>query len=293
MGPLREAGHAGGLRDVIRKRYLLWLLIRKDIKVRYAASVLGIVWSYSHALARFCVYLSIASFIIPGKTPSRLLHVFSGYIMLQFFSGVLGAGCKSVVKNKSLLRKIYLPREMLPIASVATTFYNVIPMFVMLFIGDALQHWRPDVGALVAAALALGIMAVYGLALAIGLSAVTVFFRDTSNLVDMLSTVLRWTAPVIYTYTVIKPKLMEHPWLNEIYVSNPFNAAVMLNNRAFWIPAFQPTEKHPDAIAYGVATQMPTHLFERSIIIFASGFVLLFIAQWFFRRVEGRFADKL
>jgi ABC-type polysaccharide/polyol phosphate export permease len=293
MGPLREARHAGGLLEVFRKRYLLWLLVRKEIKVRYQASALGLLWSYIQPLVRFCVYYFIANLIISHKTENRALHIFSGMIMMQFFTTCMSAGAKSVLKNKSLVRKIYMPREMFPVASVAVTIYNVLPMYVVLIIGDFILNWHPDLGALAAAALGFGIALVYGLAIALTLSALNVFVRDTSNMVEVINTVIRWTAPVIYTYSTIRPKLVEHHWLDQLYICNPFNAAVMLNNRAFWITSFQPTDTHPDAIAFGVATEMPEHLFERGLIIFALGFVFLAFAQWFFRRFEGRFADKL
>lgn len=298
MGPLKEARHAGGLVEVFRKRYLLWLLVRKEIKVRYQASALGLLWSYIQPIVRFCVYYFIAGLIIAHKTDNRALHIFSGMIMMQFFTTSMSAGAKAVVKNKTLIRKIYMPREMFPVASVAVTCYNVLPMYIVLIAGDFIYKWHPDVGALFSALLAFGIALIYGLGIAILLSAANVFVRDTTNVVEVINTVIRWTAPVIYTYSTIRPKLMDHPWINQVYISNPFNEAVMLNNRAFWITSFQSDtvpanypNKNP--IHYGIATELPTHLFQRGIVIFLIGFVFVGISSWFFQRVEGRFADKL
>jgi ABC-2 type transport system permease protein len=305
MGPLREPRQSRGLSDVFRKRYLLWLLVRKEVKVRYQGSFLGLMWSYIQPLVRFCVYYFIANLIISHKTENRALHIFSGMVIMQFFSTCLSAGAKAVVKNKSLVRKINMPREMFPVASVAVSLYNMLPMYIVLIIGDFLLHWHPDLKALFAALLAFGIVVIYGLSLAIILSAANVFVRDTTNMVEIINTVLRWTAPVIYTYSTIAPKLAAHPWIHQLYICNPFNAAVMLNNRAFWITSFQvvpptpATQGHPatpgisNPIATGVAEEMPTHLFERGLIIFAAGFVFLAFAQFFFSRFDGRFADKL
>jgi ABC-2 type transport system permease protein len=293
MGPLREPRHSRGLRDVFRKRYLLWLLVRKEVKVRYQGSALGLLWSYIQPLVRFCVYYFIANLIISHKTENRALHIFSGMVIMQFFSTCLSAGSKAVVKNKSLVRKINMPREMFPVASVAVSLYNMFPMYVVLVIGCFIGDWHPDLRALFAALLAFGIVVVYGLGMAIILSAANVFVRDTTNMVEIINTVLRWTAPVIYTYSTIEPKLVNHPWIHQVYICNPFNAAVMLNNRAFWITSFQPSAQIPDPIRYGVAHEMPTHLFERGLIIFAAGFLFLGVAQFFFSRFDGRFADKL
>src|SRR4051794_21719775 len=246
MGPLQNPRQAGGLFDVFRRRYLLWLLIRKEVKVRYQGSFLGLAWSYVQPLVRFCVYYFIANLIINHDTPNRALHIFSGMVMPQFFNTTLSAGAKAVIKNKSLVRKINMPHEMFPVASVAVSIYNMFPMYVVLVIGDFICGWNPDPMAGVAAVLAFAIAVVWGVGLAVILSAANVFIRDTSNIVDVVNTVLRWTAPVIYTYSTIEPKLAEHPWLNQLYICNPFNASVMLNNRAFWITTFPQNPKTPN-----------------------------------------------
>lgn len=293
MGPLQNPRTARGMRYVFRRRYLLWLLVRKEVKVRYQGSLIGLGWSYIQPLVRFCVYYFIANLIINHQTPNRALHIFSGMVIMQFFSTCLSAGSKAVIKNKSLVRKINMPREMFPVASVAVSLYNMFPMYVVLIIGEFVVGWHPDVQGGLAALLAFAIVVIYGLAMAIILSAANVYVRDTANAVEIINTVLRWTAPVIYTYSTIQPKLAEHPFINQLYICNPFNAAVMLNNRAFWITSFPKTDKISDPITTGVAAELPTHLFERSLIILAAGFVFLGLAQLMFSRLEGKFADKL
>jgi ABC-type polysaccharide/polyol phosphate export permease len=293
MGPLQDPRQAGGLRDVFRRRYLLWLLVRKEVKVRYEGSFLGLAWSYVQPVVRFCVYYFIANLIVSHDTQNRALHIFSGMVIMQFFQTCLSAGAKAVIKNKSLVRKINMPREMFPVASVAVSLYNMFPMYIVLVIGDFICGWHPDAMAGAAAVLAFAIVVIYGLGFAIVLSAANVFVRDTTNVVEVINTVIRWTAPVIYTYSTIRPKIIGHPWIDQLYICNPFNAAVMLNNRAFWITSFQPTKQTPDPIKDGVAQEMPAHLFERGLIILLAGFVFLGVAQLIFARFDGRFADKL
>jgi ABC-2 type transport system permease protein len=295
-GPLRPPRQAGGLREVFRQRYLLWLLVRKETKVRYQASFLGLAWSYVQPITRFCVYYFIAAQLLDRTgTTNRGLHIFSGMIMMQFFQTALSSGSKAVIKNKSLLRKVNIPREMFPVASIMVSIYNLLPLYVVLIVGDFIYGWHPDAAAAGAAGLAFAIIVVYGLAFAIILSAANVFVRDTSNAVDVVNTVLRWTAPVIYTYSMIRPKFEGHPFIQQLYVCNPFNAAVMLNNRAFWITSFPQDPKTPDIdpITTGAAQELPANLFERGLIILVAGFIFVGVAQLIFSRVEGGFADKL
>lgn len=296
-GPLHSPRQAGGLRDVFKQRYLLWLLVRKDAKLRYQGSFLGLLWSYVQPITRFCVYYFIAAGVFDRghTTQNKGLHIFSGMIMMQFFTTCLSAGAKAVIKNKTLLRKVNIPREMFPVSSVAVSIYNLLPLYVVLIVGDFLFSWHPDISALPAALLAFAIAMVYGLGFAIILSAANVFVRDTSNVVDVVNTVIRWTAPVIYTYSKIRPILEGHPFITQLYVCNPFNVAVMLNNRAFWITSFpqDPSKPNVDPIQAGAAQELPAHLFERGLIVLAAGFVFIAVAQLVFSRVEGGFADKL
>jgi ABC-type polysaccharide/polyol phosphate export permease len=296
-GPLRHPRQAGGLGDVIRQRYLLWLLLRKEAKVRSMGSFLGLFWSYAQPATRFCVYYFIAAGVFDrgNSTENKGLHIFSGMIIMTFFTEAMGAGARSVVKNKSLMRKVNIPRELFPVASVCVSIYNMFPMYVVLLVGDFLFSWHPDAMALPAALLAFAISIVYALGFALMLSAVHVYSHDVSNAVGLFNTVIRWTAPVIYTYDKIKPVLANHEFLTQLYVCNPFNAAVMLNNRAFWVTSFDPIPGHPelDPIQAGAAAELPDHLFERGILVLLAGVAFVFVAQLIFSRVEGGFADKL
>lgn len=296
-GPLRHPRQAGGLRDVVKQRYLLWLLLRKEAKVRSLGSFMGLFWSYAQPATRFCVYYFIAAGIFDrgNSTENKGLHIFSGMIIMTFFTEAMSAGARSVVKNKSLMRKVNIPRELFPVASVCVSIYNMFPMYVVLLVGDFLFSWHPDVMALPAAALAFAISIVYALGFAILLSAVHVYSQDVSNAVGLLNTILRWTAPVIYTYDKVKPVLAGHPFLTQLYICNPFNAAVMLNNRAFWVTSFDQNPQTPnvDPIDAGAANELPAHLFERGVLVLLAGVAFVFVAQLVFGRVEGGFADKL
>ncbi len=296
-GPLKSPRQVGGLRDVVKQRYLLWLLVRKDVKLRYSDSFLGMFWSYIQPLTRFCVYYFIAAGLLDRgqSTPNRGLHIFSGMVIMQFFSTALSSGAKAIIKNKSLLRKINIPREMFPVSSVVVSIYNMLPTYVVLLAGCFILGWNPDATAAAAAFLAFVIIVVYGFGFAILLSAANVFVRDTGNVVGVINTLLRWTAPVVYTYSLIKPKLAPYYWLQQLYVTNPFNATVMLNNSAFWIPSFPVDPDHPNVepVKVGIVEQLPANLFTRSLLMLAAGFVFIALAQMIFRRVEGGFADKL
>jgi ABC-2 type transport system permease protein len=286
-GPLENPGRVGGLMDVFRRRYLLKLLVRKELRVRYQGSALGLAWSYVKPAVRFVMYFWIIGLLITRHLEDRPIHIFSGMIVVTFFTDALTSGSKSVVKNKALVRKINLPREMFPVASIMVSTYHLIPMYVILLLGCMISGWNPDPMAFVAAVMAFVLVWVWGLATALLLSAWNVYFRDVSNVVDVVQTVITWTTPMIYPFGIVKDRLQgSHEFVYQLYLASPLSNAVLLQNRAFWTPSTE----HPKQSA---AAELPAHLFERGAVFIVLGLVFLWFAQKSFSRLEGRFAEKL
>jgi ABC-2 type transport system permease protein len=286
-GPLENPGRVGGLMDVFRRRYLLKLLVRKELRVRYQGSPLGLAWSYVKPAVRFVMYFYIIGLLITHHLENRPLHIFSGMIMVSFFTDALTSGSKSVVKNKALVRKINLPREMFPVSSIMVSTYHLIPMYVILLFGCAVSGWQPDPMAFVAAVMAFVLVWIWGLATALLLSAWNVYFRDVSNVVDVVQTVITWTTPMIYPFGIVKDQLQgTHEFLYQLYLSSPLSNAVLLQNRAFWTPSTENPKQ-------SAVEELPSHVFERGAILIVIGFLFLWFAQVTFSRLEGRFAEKL
>jgi ABC-2 type transport system permease protein len=176
---------------------------------------------------------------------------------------------------------------MFPVASTVVSAYHMVPMYVIMICACLFIGWHPDMTAFAAAVMALTIVLIWGLGIALLLSAWNVFFRDTQNVVDVLQTLITWTVPMIYPFVIVMDKLQEtHQLIYQIYLANPLCVAVLLNDRAFWTPA----SSHPRLAA---AEQLPPHLFERGAIAIVAGLIVLWIAQRVFARLEVRFAEKL
>lgn len=287
-GELVNPGRIGGLTDVFRRRFLLKLLVQKELKVRYQGSVVGLAWSYVKPAVRFAMYYWVIGLLLgPRSLEDRALHIFAGMIMVSFFSDALSAGSKSVVRNKALVRKINLPREMFPVASIMVSVYHMVAMYVIIVLGCALSGWTFDPMALVAAVMAFAIVFIWGLASALVLSACNVYYRDVANVVDVITTIITWTVPMIYPFVLVMERLKDsHQWLYELYLSSPLCIAVLLNDRAFWLPATD----HPVA---NEKLQLPADLWLRGVGMIVVGLVFLWFAQMLFSRLEGRFAEKL
>jgi len=283
LGPLRPPGDTTGLFGVFQRRYLLGLLVRKELRVRYQGTAIGLAWSYVKPLIRFLTYVLVIGYVIGLKDlPYYPYHVFSAMIVVTFFTETLGAGTRSVVKNKSLVRKMNVPREMFPVASLLVTTYHAGPQYLILIIACAIIGWSFSFTALAAALLSFAILITFSMAVGLAFAALNVWYRDFQNFVETINHLVLWAVPMIYPFALIRDKTNGN-WIEQLYLLNPIAEAVLLSERAFWVPILDESDVYV----------MPDHLFERGLIMLAVCLVLIWAAQRLFTRYEVKFAEHL
>ena len=282
LGPLVEPGRGRGLLDVARHRFLLRLIVRKELRVRYRGSVLGLFWSYVKPAVQFGVYfLALGVFLRLNQTVEDFaVYLFSGLVVLNFFGEAFGNAARSIVRNAPLVKKIYLPRELFPVATTWVAAIHLLPQVVVLLAGAVVSGWRPSVPALLSALLGFAVVAVLVTGLGLLLSALNVYFRDFENIVDLLLLVVVWLSPVLYPWSFVRDALGSGLLL-QLYLANPLTVAVQLFQRAFWAPA-----------APGAQELIPD-LYLRGGIALLVGLAVLALGQLAFSRLEGRFAQEL
>jgi ABC-2 type transport system permease protein len=297
--PLVSPFSSGGLVDVFRRRYLLRLLVQKEVRARYQGSVLGVLWSYIQPLVRFCMYFFVIGLLLGlhKSVPNFAIHIFAALVCVHFFTETFSSGTRSIVQNKAIVRKMAMPREMFPVSSVIVSAVNSFPQFLILFVGAVVVGWRFDPGALLAAVLGLAIITVFGTALALLFAGLNVFFRDFQSVVATFSMVIMWSVPMIYPFEKVANNMGDHPLLYNIYLCNPLAVGVLLMERAFWLPTAlgegPPGNPFPTDIQDVGFPHLPHHLFLLGGAMLAATLVVLVISQLVFRRLEGKFADRL
>jgi ABC-2 type transport system permease protein len=292
-------GATQGLLDVFRRRYLLKLLVQKEIQARYQGSLLGLLWSYVQPLVRFCMYFFVIGLVLGlhRNVPNFAIHMFAALVAVHFFTETFSSGTRSIVRNKALVRKMAMPREMFPVSSCIVSAINSFPQLLILFIACAAVGWHPDLVAIVAGVLGIAIVVVLGVALALLFSAMNVFFRDFQNIVSTLQLFTHWIVPMIYPFErLATSSLADGPLLN-LYLCNPLSIAVMLVQRCFWIPTSlgQGTkDAHIPADASDVGFPIiPDHLILLGVVMLVASLVVLLLCQLGFRRLETKFAERL
>lgn len=283
--PLASPSAHMGLLSVFQKRYLLRLLVRREVSARYSGSFLGLIWSYINPLSQLFIYWVVMGYILNlhKNTPNFAIHVFSALIVVHFFIETFNAGTRSIVRNKGLVQKMALPREMFPVASMMVSLWHVIPQIVILVGVCLLKGWTPDVGGVVAVVLALAIIMVLGTSLALLFSVANVFFRDFASAVNIMTNFVRFGVPMIYPYSLVDQRFGHFA---QYYLYNPIAEAVLLFQRAFWVGT-------TDDPAYYTATNLPDHLYQIGLAALGVSLVCLVVAQLVFSRFENRIPERL
>ena len=284
-------GRGRGVLDVFRYRYLLRLLIGKSTSLRYRNSVLGWFWSYVRPTVQFLVYYLVIGQILRmhERMPLFPLYLFSGLVLVNLFNETLAASTGSIVSNKALVRKIYLPRELFPLAAIIGAFTHFLPQLAVLIVASLLFGWLPSLASI--GLILAGVLMVLSFVIGLGLffSAINVRFRDASNVVEIIRTIATWSVPILYTWSMVYDRSRDIPWLFHIYMSNPLAVAVEFFHHAFWGSLPQVTEYSPSPDNLGWPPLFGWYVIAAIAVIIFS----LVVGQFVFRRFERTFAQDL
>lgn len=257
------------------------LLVRRDLKSRYKDSTLGFVWTLIRPLTQLLIYYIVIGKFLSAERgiPDFAIYVFTGLTAYGLFSEIVSGGTASIVGNAGLIKKIYLPREVFPLATVGSAIFNFAIQFALLLFATLLIGAFPISPEIVYFIPALLVLLIYGTAFGLLLSAVNVYLRDMQYLVEVLMLLLLWASPIVYSWTMVKGVVGEGPLL-EVYTNNPITLGVLGFQRSLWM-------------AGADSAQYPADLMLRLIVAGAVGIVLLFVAQRVFSRLQGNFAQAL
>lgn len=270
--------------DLFRHRQMLWLFIRRDLKSRYKDSALGFTWTLIRPITQLLIYYVVVGKFLGAERgiPMFAIYIFTGLAAFGLFSEIVTAGTQSIVANAGLVKKVYVPRELFPLATTGTAIFNFLIQFAILiaacFAFDNINlSW--DLLYLIPS---FGVVLTFGFALGLLLAAWNVYLRDVSHLIEVLLMVMLWASPILYSWEMVRDVFMgmNLGWALEIYTNNPITLAILGFQRAIW-----GTEQH------GLAE--PAYLGLRLLIALFIGFLLIYLAQRVFSRMQGSFAQEL
>lgn len=262
------------LRELWEYRELLFFLAWRDVKVRYAQSILGAAWAVIQPLMTMVVF-NVLFGLLMGKdgkpTAEGIPYAVSTYCALvpwQLFARAFTASGDSLVRDQGLITKVYFPRLVAPIAPLLAALLDFAVAFVVL-IGMMLWYGLTPGWPILLLPVLVLFAVVTALAVSLWLSALNAIYRDVRHLMPFLSQLWMYVTPVVYTTASIMGNQPE--WVRFVYGLNPM-AGVVEGFR--WALLGAPAPSPLLMAASGGAT-----------------LVVLIGGLYFFRRMERLFAD--
>jgi ABC-2 type transport system permease protein len=188
----------------------------------------------------------------------------------------------SIVLNGGLVKKIYLPREIFPLASIGGAGFMFAVQLVVLLVAAIAFQALPEPVMMLWFFPSVILMLVYGVAIGLLLAALNVYLRDIQYLTEVLLMLAMWGSPIVYSWTMVSDvidRLGLPAWVLEVYTANPITLAVLGFHKAFW--------------GAGTAADYPPDLGLRMLVAGIFGVVFMWIAHRVFTRLQGNFAQEL
>jgi ABC-2 type transport system permease protein len=270
-------------------REILANLIRKELKVKYTASVLGALWSILNPI----VFLAVFSFVVivlGNRVPDFPIFLLSGLLAWNLFSSALLQSSRSVIDNSNLVKKVAFPREILPLSTVGVAIVDFVLQSSVLLAFIVLSGHGVGLAALLLYPLAIVTLLVFTTALAFWVSALNVRYRDIQHLLNLGLLVWFWMTPIVYQAALVQEALAGDTVFGldawTLYLLNPLTPIVLGFQRALYGFPIQDGELVLPAVSVGWNAAV------LAIVLLASS-ALLFATWRLFFRLSGDFAEEL
>lgn len=253
-------------KELYHYRELLKTNVKKDIRGKYKGSFLGILWSFINPLLQVLVYALVFPYIMKVETENYLIFLICGIIPWTWFITSISQGTTSITNNANLIKKVYFPREILPISVVTSGLVNFLIscLIILIFVifGGLGITWH-----LVFLPFIIIVQYLFTLALIFVLSAFNVYVKDVEYIVAFIINMLFYATPILYTTEMFSGPIL---WLFRL---NPLAHLINAYRDVFYVH------------------HIP-NLINLSILLGVS-ILLVVICYIIFKKLEKRFAEEV
>lgn len=264
------------LHELYQYRNLVVNLVVRDLKARYKNSVFGFLWSLLNPLGMMLVFTVVFTVLLPSKIERYPIFLLCGLLPWTFFSAGVMVSITTITGNANLVKKVYFPREVLPISSVLSNLVNFLLSLVVLFAVLIVFRSRFSSWLWLLPGVIL-IQTCFVLGIALILSTLNVFYRDTIMIMDVIMLAWFFLTPVVYSltslptnYQILGMTIDVQRWM---YILNPM---------ASLIAAYR------DLLYWGYRTDLD--FLARTAV---TSLAILAFGYWFFIRHRDRFGESI
>ena len=202
------------IKEIYKYRHMLATLVKQDISGRYKGSFFGFLWTLLNPLFMLLVYSLVFQFIFKSGIENYPIYLFICLMPWNTFANSIATGTTCVSNNASILKKVYFPREILPLYIVISNtiqyFFSAVIIFIALLVSGVGLSWS----ALFLPVIVL-IQAIFTLGLVLILSATNVYVRDVQYMMNPIMMVWMYATPILYSISMVPEKYQA------IYKLNP------------------------------------------------------------------------
>ena len=245
---------------------LVIVLTQKEMKVRYKSSFLGYLWSIAHPLLFALVFFVLFKIVMRVAMKDYTVFLISGLFPWQWFQNSVNLSPMMLISNADIIKKVYFPRTTVVMASVAQDgihFLLTIPIIVFFMY---VYHRTPSWSWIYGVPILFGIQYLFIYGISLGISSLSLFFRDLERLILVLTMFVFYLTPILYPESMIPEKYQK------LIYFNPTAPLMIAWRNLFLDGKLYPVYVVP-CIAYAVV-----------------GFLL---GRWIFTKLSWRFAEIL
>lgn len=254
------------LKEIYKFKNLVYNLVSRDLKVKYKGSILGFFWSLLNPLIMLIVYTIAFKYIIRIRVENFPIFFLCAFLPWTLLSLSLSMAVNSIKDNANLVKKVYFPREILPLSIVLSNLVQFLLTFIILI--PALLLLKIKLGLPL---LFLPLIIIFQLAFTSGLafifSSLNVFYSDVRHLLEIFLQIWFWLTPIIYPLSLVPER---------------FKALYRLNPMVLFV------ESYRNALLYNKGLAL-TDLAS----LFAVGLVFLILGHLVFLSYNRRFAEEI
>jgi ABC-type polysaccharide/polyol phosphate export systems, permease component len=241
------------LKELYAYRQMLFSLVKKGLRTRYKGSVLGFLWTFLNPLLQLVVYSIVFSFITRANIDKYYMFLFVALVPWMFFAACLQDSATSIIANKDLVKKIYFPRTIIPLAAVCTAFMNmlftmIVVLITLIFSGIGISK----------EILTLPILFVIEFLFALGISLIiaglTVYFRDLEHILGIVIQMWFYFTPILYSEDMIPKQILN------IFKLNPMTNIILAYRDVLYYKKFPDIGSTGIAVVIGIATTIIGYL---------------------------------
>ena len=255
------------IKELYAYREMIFSLVRRDIKGRYKGSALGFLWTFINPLLQLGVYTMVFSVIMRNGIEDYYLFLFVALIPWIFFSTSLSGGSSCIWAQQDMVKKIYFPREVLPIAFVTSQCVNMLLSFLVVFAVLIVSGKGLNPLALLCLPLIMIVEYLLALSMAMLSSSITVYLRDVEYILGIVTMAWQFLTPVMYSVDQVPEQLL---W---VFNLNPMTPVIVA---------------YRDILYYGKVPNLGT-LVHATVF----GIIVLIIGVVVFGKLKRHFAEAL